>query len=351
MFFALEAFPTAPHEPRAMSAAARRRVTDLSSQVTSGATDVEAYKADVKACRRDLRRLIDSVNCHPILVRMAWHDAGTFDQRERAWPECGGANGSIRFDVEMGHDANAGLKKAIGYLSPLKQKYPRLSWADIIQLGGATAVETAGGPTIPMRYGRCDVSGPEQCPKEGNLPDAEPPFHGGAHADAPAHLRAVFGRMGFGDEEIVALSGAHTLGRAFAERSGTSKRGIGAKGASKYTGGGCPAGAGAGAGGCPFAPPRSDGEEGFGMPGGTSWTRRWLTFDNSYFKREYAAEPSPDELLWLSTDRALHEDPGFKPHFDRFARDEGAFFDRFAAAFAKLSERGARFAPSGGIVA
>ena len=92
-----------------MSAAARRRVTDLSSQVTSGATDVEAYKADVKACRRDLRRLIDTVNCHPILVRLAWHDAGTFDRRERAWPACGGANGSVRFDVEMGHGANAGL--------------------------------------------------------------------------------------------------------------------------------------------------------------------------------------------------------------------------------------------------
>ena len=83
---ALEAFPTAPREPRAMSAAARRRVTDLSSQVTSGATDVEAYTADVKACRRDLRRLIDTVNCHPILLRLAWHDAGTFDRRERRGP-------------------------------------------------------------------------------------------------------------------------------------------------------------------------------------------------------------------------------------------------------------------------
>ncbi|CAN0432401.1 unnamed protein product, partial [Hapterophycus canaliculatus] len=29
------------------------------------------------------------------------------------------------------------------------------------------------------------------------------------------HLRNVFYRMGFGDEGIVALSGAHTLGRAF----------------------------------------------------------------------------------------------------------------------------------------
>jgi L-ascorbate peroxidase len=191
-----------------------------------------------------------------------------------------------------------------------------------------------------MRYGRCDVSGPEQCPKEGNLPDAEPPFHGGDHKDAPSHLRAVFNRMGFGDEEIVALSGAHTLGRAFNERSGTTQKGIGAKNGTKYTGGGCP-----------FAPPRLDGKEGFGMPGGASWTRRWLTFDNSYFKREYVSEQNKEDLLWLSTDEALHTDPGFKPHFDAFANDEGFFFEKFAAAFAKLSERGARFAPSGGVEA
>ena len=35
-----------------------------------------------------------------------------------------------------------------------------------------------------------------------------------------SHLRAVFGRMGFDDSEIVALSGAHTVGRCHAERSG-----------------------------------------------------------------------------------------------------------------------------------
>ena len=29
----------------------------------------------------------------------AWHDSGTFDKNIRAWPACGGANGSIRFDV------------------------------------------------------------------------------------------------------------------------------------------------------------------------------------------------------------------------------------------------------------
>ena len=35
--------------------------------------------------------------------------------------------------------------------------------------------------------------------------------------------------MGFDDAEIVALSGAHTIGRAFAERSGTVAEGYGPK--------------------------------------------------------------------------------------------------------------------------
>ena len=33
--------------------------------------------------------------------------------------------------------------------------------------------------------------------------------------------------MGFDDKGIVALSGAHTIGRAFRERSGTEKEGYG----------------------------------------------------------------------------------------------------------------------------
>ena len=60
--------------------------------------------------------------------------------------------------------------------------------------------------------------------------------------------------MDFNDQEIVALSGAHTLGRAKKTRSG-----FGAD-VTKYT------------------------EKGPGKPGGSSWTPEWLKFDNSYFK-------------------------------------------------------------------
>ena len=43
-----------------------------------------------------------------------------------------------------------------------------------------------------------------KCPPDGRLPDA---------SKGPPHIRDIFYRMGFNDQEIVALSGAHALGR------------------------------------------------------------------------------------------------------------------------------------------
>ena len=103
----------------------------------------------------------------------------------------------------------------------------------------------------------------------GRLPGAAPPFGDGAK-DAATHLRNVFYRMGFDDREIVALSGAHTMGRAFKERSGKVAFGYGDTGGTKHT--------------ASSAVVRADGKPGVGMPGGESWTSNWLTFDNSYFK-------------------------------------------------------------------
>jgi catalase (peroxidase I) len=41
-------------------------------------------------------------------VRLGWHDSGTYDKNIKEWPQRGGANGSLRFDVELKHGANAG---------------------------------------------------------------------------------------------------------------------------------------------------------------------------------------------------------------------------------------------------
>jgi len=183
------------------------------------------------------------------MIRLAWHDSGTYDQGVDEWPQRGGANGSIVFEEELAHGANAGLSVAVNLLRPIKKKHADVSWADLMQLASAEAVRAAGGPAVPMRYGRVDADGPHR--PEGNLPGAAPPFPKQERTPGE-HLRNVFHRMGFSDQEIVALSGAHTLGRAFKERSGMAEFD-----ATKYT------------------------EQGPGKKGGQSWTPEWLKFDNS----------------------------------------------------------------------
>ena len=76
---------------------------------------------------------------------------------------------------------------------------------------GVVAVEEMGGPSVPWAPGRTDALDGSACPPDGRLPDA---------SQGAAHVRDIFYRMGFDDREIVALSGAHTLGRCHADRSG-----------------------------------------------------------------------------------------------------------------------------------
>ena len=138
------------------------------------------------------------------------------------WPKQGGADGSIRFDPEITHGANAGLSGAVALLEPVKEAFPAVSYADIYQMASARAIELAGGPAIDMKYGRVDTQTPDECPAEGNLPDAEAGPNGKfgskggtqstEDSTVEGHLRKVFYRMGLDDEAIVALSGAHTFG-------------------------------------------------------------------------------------------------------------------------------------------
>ncbi|XVE60307.1 hypothetical protein DITRI_Ditri05aG0118200 [Diplodiscus trichospermus] len=265
----------------------------------------------LKSAREDIKELLKSKFCHPILVRLGWHDAGTYNKNIEEWPQRGGANGSLRFEVELKHAANAGLVNALELIQPIKDKYSGVTYADLFQLASATAIEEAGGPKIPMKYGRVDVSGPNECPEEGRLPDAGPPSPAG-------HLRDVFYRMGLNDKEIVALSGAHTLGRSRPERSGWGKP------ETKYT------------------------KDGPGAPGGQSWTVQWLKFDNSYFTDIKAKKD--EDLLVLPTDAVLFEDPSFKVYAEKYAEDQETFFKDYAEAHAELSNLGAKFDPPEGIV-
>ncbi|KAG6505672.1 L-ascorbate peroxidase 3-like [Zingiber officinale] len=234
------------------------------------------YRKEIEKARRDLRALIASKNCAPIMLRLAWHDAGTYDVTTKT----GGPNGSIRHEDEYTHGANAGLKIAIDLCEPVKSKHPRITYADLYQLAGVVAVEVTGGPTIEFVPGRRDSS---VCPREGRLPDAK--------KGAP-HLRDVFCRMGLTDKDIVALSGGHTLGKAHPERSGF------------------------------------DG----------AWTSEPLKFDNSYFIELLKGET--EGLLKLPSDKALLGDPEFRRYVELYAKDEDAFFKDYAESHKKLSELG-----------
>lgn len=281
-----------------------------------------------KKCRTEIEKLIDKKNCHPIMLRLSWSDAATFDETVRSWPECGGCNGSIRFDQELDDKLNAGLAKAIAMLEPTKERYPTISWADLIQMAGAIAVEKAGGPKINMIYGRLDAKEGEKIfTNRAELPCPVAPFPDGAPS-AEVHIRNIFYRMGFTNREIVALCGAHTLGRAFEDRTNVCKNSSGSQGATKYTRLNYIA--------------RGDKKTGIGIAGGCSWTKNWLQFDNSYFRRIYEDAHDPD-LLWLPTDRALYECPEFRRYYEIYARNEEAFREDYAKAHVKMSSLGAKF--------
>ncbi|CAN6470989.1 unnamed protein product [Victoria cruziana] len=235
----------------------------------------EEYKKAVEKCRRKLRALIAEKNCAPIILRLAWHSAGTFDFKSMS----GGPFGTIK--SELSHGANAGLDIAVRLLEPVREQFPSLTYADFVQLAGVVAIEVTGGPEIPFHPGRQDKT---EAAVEGRLPDA---------TKGSDHLRVVFkDQMGLSDQDIVALSGGHTLGRCHKERSGF---------------------------------------EG-------AWTQNPLIFDNSYFKELLSGEKAG--LIQLPSDKALLSDPGFRPLVEKYAADEDAFFVDYALAHQKLSELG-----------
>ncbi|CAN7066164.1 unnamed protein product, partial [Brassica oleracea var. botrytis] len=249
----------------------------LAKMTKSYPTVTEDYQNAIEKCKRKLRGLIAEKNCAPIMVRLAWHSAGTFDCASRT----GGPFGTMRFDAEQGHGANSGIHIALRLLEPIREQFPTISFADFHQLAGVVAVEVTGGPEIPFHPGREDKPQP---PPEGRLPDA---------TKGCDHLRQVFTKqMGLSDKDIVALSGAHTLGRCHKDRSGF---------------------------------------EG-------AWTSNPLIFDNSYFKELLSGEK--EGLLQLVSDKALLDDPVFRPLVEKYADDEEAFFADYAEAHLKLSELG-----------
>jgi len=228
-------------------------------------------------------------------------DAGVFCEGKGGCP-----NAAMRFTDggEGKFDANAGLPTvALDLLKPITDKYvpDLISHADLWALAANVAIRVMGGPTITTRFGRTDAkSSAESVPgHQGRLPDGD---------KGVDHLRAIFHPKGFDDKAIVALSGAHTVGRCHIERSG------------------------------------------FDGP----WTAQPLKFDNSYFTdlttKTYTPETtskgcpqhrhSTTQTMMLVSDLALLQDSSFECHVQTYAKDQAAWFDDFGIAWKKLQENG-----------
>ncbi|MDG2769705.1 hypothetical protein P7M38_24535, partial [Vibrio parahaemolyticus] len=84
------------------------------------------YQKAVEKAKKKLRGFIAEKRCAPLMLRLAWHSAGTFDKGTKT----GGPFGTIKHPAELAHSANNGLDIAVRLLEPLKAEFPILSYAD-----------------------------------------------------------------------------------------------------------------------------------------------------------------------------------------------------------------------------
>jgi catalase-peroxidase len=354
----------------------------------------EFKKLDLRAVKKDIYALLtDSQEWWPadyghyggLLIRMAWHSAGTY----RMGDGRGGAgHGSQRLAPLNSWPDNVNLDKARRLLWPIKQKYGRkISWADLMILAGNCALESMGFKTFGFGGGREDVWEPEQDIYWGSEDkwlgdkrysgdrDLENPLaavqmgliyvnpegpNGNPDPVASGRdVRETFARMAMNDEETVALvAGGHTFGKAHGagpathvgpepEAAPVEEQGLGWK-CSLRTGKGCDT--------------ISSGIEGAWKPNPTKWDMGYLKV---LFKYDWELTKSPAGAhQWLAKDVAeedmvvdahdpskkhrpmmttadlsLRFDPIYEPIGRRYLQNPEEFADAFARAWFKLTHR------------
>jgi catalase-peroxidase len=320
----------------------------------------------------------------PLMIRMAWHCAGTYRISDgRGGPSAG----MQRFAPLNSWPDNRNLDKARRLLWPVKQKYGRkLSWADLMVFAGNRALEGMGLRTLGFGGGRADVWEPDEDvywgPENTWLGDRrhtgvrrlEEPLAADqmgliyVNPEGPntvpdpltsaRDIRETFARMAMDDEETVALIvGGHTFGKTHG--AADPERLLGPE---------------------PEAAPLE--EQGLGWRGrhgtGTgpdtitsglegTWTATPTRWDSSFlenlFDFEWDLELSPAGLWqWiprdgagagtvpdahdparthhptiLTTDLALRFDPDYEPIARRFREHPDQLADAFARAWFKLT--------------
>jgi catalase-peroxidase len=355
----------------------------------------EAFQTlDLAAVKRDIAEVLtdskdwwpaDYGNYGPLMIRMAWHGAGTY----RISDGRGGAGaGQQRFAPLNSWPDNASLDKARRLLWPVKKKYGRkISWGDLMVLTGNVALESMGLATFGFGGGREDTWEPEDDvywgPEtiwlgdqrySGDRELADPfgavqmgliyvnPQGPNGNPDplaAARDIRETFRRMAMNDEETVALiAGGHTFGKthgagpednvgADPEAAPIEQQGLGWK-SSYGTGKGRDA--------------ITSGIE-------VTWTSTPTTWDNSFLETLFGYEweltqspagahqwqpkdgagagavPDPQDPskrrppTMLTTDLSLRFDPVYEPISRRFLENFDEFADAFARAWYKLTHR------------
>ncbi|MFI7384246.1 catalase/peroxidase HPI [Streptomyces sp. NPDC049813] len=347
---------------------------------------------DLPAVKRDIAEVLttsqdwwpaDFGNYGPLMVRMAWHSAGTY----RISDGRGGAGaGQQRFAPLNSWPDNVNLDKARRLLWPVKQKYGQsISWADLLILTGNVALETMGLKTFGFAGGRADVWEPEEDvywgPETIWLGDER--YTGDRELESPLgavqmgliyvnpegpngnpdpiaaarDIRETFRRMAMNDEETVALiAGGHTFGKTHgngpSEAVGPDAEAapIEAQGLGWASSHGTGKGADAITSGLEVtwtSTPTQWGNEFFDNLFGFEWeltqspagANQWVAKD-AEATIPLAHDASQKQLpTMLTTDLSLRFDPVYEPISRRFHENPQEFADAFARAWYKLTHR------------